>query len=114
MTAHSLNITANDLIGALTKLTETPARVGDLYEWVLDEKGPGAARHLLTAYRLLFNCELMLMTPVADLHAIVSKALDRERKRGQSRHWSYDMNRQIALRQMLDVVDAYRLAKEGV
>lgn len=42
----------------------------------------------------------------ARILAKVVHALNRERQKGLSRHWSYDLNRHIALKQALDFIRA--------
>lgn len=44
---------------------------------------------------------------VAARYAVkVRRLLERERLRGSRRHWSYDLNRHIALKQVLDELEA--------
>jgi hypothetical protein len=42
----------------------------------------------------------------ARLLARVAHALNRERQKGLRRHWSYDLNRHIALKQAFDLIRA--------
>ncbi|MGQ2906386.1 MAG: cytoplasmic protein [Aliihoeflea sp.] len=40
-----------------------------------------------------------------DLARRLKRLIERERIRGSNRHWSYDLNRHIALKQALDEID---------
>lgn len=44
----------------------------------------------------------------ARIEARLGRLIERERLRGMRRHWSYDLNRHIALKQALDRVRACR------
>ncbi len=59
------------------------------------------------ALRLLVGVDLDDMLGMPDcerdrMTARLKRALERERQRGLRRHWSYDLNRHIALKQALD------------
>jgi len=60
-----------------------------------------AALHLACGIDL---AEALAAAPEAKarLAARVERAIERERLRGMRRHWSYDLNRHIALKQALD------------
>lgn len=60
----------------------------------------------MVAFRLATGVDLenVLSSPPAELRRIVLKVerlLERERMRGGARHWSYDLNRHIALGEAL-------------
>ena len=55
-----------------------------------------------------------LEAPRSAMAALIRKlehAIERERLRGMRRHWSYDLNRHIALKQVLDKLRALSGAK---
>lgn len=59
------------------------------------------------ALRLLAGIDLDDMLEISGgerdrMAARLKRALERERQRGLRRHWSYDLNRHIALKQALD------------
>lgn len=43
----------------------------------------------------------------------LSRLIERERLRGMRRHWSYDLNRHIALKQALDRLERCRAGQPG-
>lgn len=43
----------------------------------------------------------------------LARLIERERLRGAARHWSYDLNRHIALKQALDRLDPCRAGQPG-
>ena len=52
-----------------------------------------------------FDLAAALAAPPAEQERIIlslERAIERERLRGMRRHWSYDLNRHIALKQALD------------
>lgn len=102
--------TIRDLTGFLSGIAavqnEVP-RLSDFYEH-LAEKNPRRARVMER------NAEYFLGMR---RDGAVSKAIDevtrflaRERKKGEQGHWSYDMNRVIALREMLADLAEYEAA----
>ena len=55
------------------------------------------------------DLDVALKSPMETRAAIclrIRRLIERERIRGQSRHWSYDLNRHIALKQALDSLSA--------
>ncbi|MCO6386015.1 cytoplasmic protein [Aliihoeflea sp. 40Bstr573] len=67
---------------------------------------------------LLCNCGIeieMLEMKDASARAFLVRRLrrliERERIRGSNRHWSYDLNRHIALKQALDEIDGRKAPK---
>jgi hypothetical protein len=61
----------------------------------------------IAALSLICGADLYaaLKTPPSERAALVRKlehAIERERLKGMRRHWSYDLNRHIALKQVLD------------
>lgn len=70
------------------------------------------------ALRLLAGIELdeMLGAPDCErsrMAARLKRALERERQKGLRRHWSYDLNRHIALKQALDRLSGKRTDRNG-
>ncbi len=66
------------------------------------------------ALRLLVGVDLDDMLGMPDcerdrMTARLKRALERERQRGLRRHWSYDLNRHIALKQALDRLSGKKL-----
>ena len=69
-------------------------------------------RQAMQRVALLCNCGIeidRLQTADAsmrgDLDRRLKRLIERERIRGSNRHWSYDLNRHIALKQALDEID---------
>ena len=72
-----------------------------------------SARHACARAALQLACGVDLDTALAsshearvDLVARVRRRLERERLKGLSRHWSYDLNRHIAIKSALDMIAA--------
>ncbi len=70
------------------------------------------------ALQLLAGIDLddLLGAPVRErdrIAARLKRALERERLRGLRRHWSYDLNRHIALKQALDRLSGNQLEPCG-
>jgi hypothetical protein len=70
-------------------------------------------RKAMQRVALLCNCgieidRLQLADPAARLMLVkrLKRLIERERIRGSNRHWSYDLNRHIALKQALDAIEA--------
>lgn len=69
-----------------------------------------AAANQLVAFRLATGIDLGDGLSAADeekkiLVAKLKRLIERERMKGLRRHWSYDLNRHIALKQALDRID---------
>lgn len=69
-------------------------------------------RKAMQRVALLCNCgieidRLQLADPTARLVLAkrLKRLIERERIRGSNRHWSYDLNRHIALKQALDAIE---------
>ena len=101
MTA-SLQLTHSRVADVLVKLAKVPLS-GDFFEWSREFGDRWNVEHSL---RLLGH-KPGGTTPLADLKASIGRQIEREQRKLERGHWSFDLNRLTAYRQMLARIELY-------
>lgn len=95
--------TFSDLTRALKKFTAEPL-CADLFQWCWDTKTHIGLRTSLPS----MNIRVELYTPVSSLKARIERQVEVERGRQARQHWSFSMDRLIALKQALATIEKFR------
>ena len=102
---NALDQTAFDLTRALRKFTREP-RVADFLAWEKSQE-PHPYPHIAWWWSVL-GIRFEPSETLSDLRARIERFIDREEQKYGMDHWSYDANRLVALKQMIEVIEQYQ------
>ena len=105
---NALDQTAFDLTRALRKFTREP-RVADFLEWEKSQDPRRPYRAIEWSWSAL-GIRFGPSDTVAELRARIDRFIIREEQKYGMDHWSYDANRLIALKHMIEVIEQYQEA----